>query len=205
MRLNVQRSFFLIGIALAVFAAEAAPPARLIEFTDLTGNQQTPLAAPDRKASVLFFVLPDCPISNAYAPEMKRIADEYAKKDVATFVVYVEPDLTEVDARKHARDYGYGCPVIHDSKLQLVKATGVTIAPEVCVLGPDGSRLYRGRIDNLYAGLGKRRPKATQHDLRDALDAVLAGHPVPQETTTAIGCYITKPPDKTNPEQEKTP
>ena len=200
--MKLQSHFLLLGL-FCLASADAAPPATPLEFKDLAGRQQTPLVARDRKASVLFFVLPDCPISNAYAPEMKRIAEEYAKKDVATFVVYVDPDLTEEAARKHAMDYGYACPVIRDSTLQLVQATGVTIAPEVCVVGPDCARLYRGRIDNLYAGLGKRRPKATQHDLRDALDAVLSGKPVPQETTSAIGCYIAKPADKPNAKADK--
>lgn len=200
MALKVQGLFFFVSLMIAALAVDAGPPPKSLEFTDLAGHRQTPLDAPDRKATVLFFVLPDCPISNAYAPEMKRIAEEYAKKDVAAFLVYVDPDLTEADARKHASDYGYVCPVIRDSSLQLVKATGVTIAPEVCVMGPEGKSLYRGRIDNLYAGLGKRRPKATQHDLRDALDAILSRKPVPQETTTAIGCYIAKPANNSSTE-----
>ena len=183
----------MIVFLLAGSCAWAAPPPKSIEFIDLAGKKQTPLQVPDRKASVLFFILPDCPISNAYAPEMKRIAAEYAKKEIASFMVYVEPDLTEADAKKHASDYGYDCPVIRDISLQLVKLTEVTIAPEVAVMGPDGQLLYRGRIDNLYAGLGKRRQKATEFDLREALDAILAGKPIPQARTKAIGCYIPKP------------
>jgi hypothetical protein len=170
----------------------AQSPKNIVELTDLTGQKQTPLSVPDSKVTVLFFVLPDCPISNAHAPEVNRIVDEYSKKGVASFIVYVDPDLSEADAKTHATDFGYRCPVIRDASLELVKATDVTIAPEVAVLGPDGKRLYRGRINNLYAGLGKRRAKATQNDLRDALDAILADKPVAQETTTAIGCYIPK-------------
>ena len=180
----------VIGFVVAGSFVLAAPPATVIEFTDLSGQKQTPLSVPDKKATVLFFVLPDCPISNAYAPEMKRIASEYAKKEVATFIVYVEPDLSEADAKTHAADFG----------LKLVKQTGVTIAPEVAVVSPKGDILYRGRIDNLYAALGKRRPKATQQDLREALDAILAGKPVAQKTTTAIGCYIAKPADQAVPQ-----
>ena len=190
----------VIGFVVAGSFVLAAPPATVIEFTDLSGQKQTPLSVPDKKATVLFFVLPDCPISNAYAPEMKRIASEYAKKEVATYIVYVEPDLSEADAKTHAADFGYECPVIRDTSLKLVKQTGVTIAPEVAVVSPKGDILYRGRIDNLYAALGKRRPKATQQDLREALDAILAGKPVAQKTTTAIGCYIAKPADQAVPQ-----
>ena len=49
---------------------------------------------------------------------------------------------------------------------------------------------YRGRIDNQYAALGKPRRVVTVHDLRDALDAVLAGRPVANPETEAFGCFI---------------
>ena len=164
-----------------------------LQFTDLDGRIQTPLSQPDQRATILFFILPDCPISNAYAPEIKRISAEYSQQKIASFVIYVDPDFTTDAAKKHARDYGYECPAICDNSLKLVQQTGVTIAPEVVVLDPNGKRLYRGRIDNLYAGLGKRRPKATEHDLRNTLDAILNGKPVPNETTPSIGCFIAKP------------
>ena len=57
----------------------------------------------------------------------------------------------------------------------------------------NGQVLYRGRIDNVYASLGKRRPAATEHDLRKALDEILDGKPVSTPETKAIGCYIPPP------------
>ena len=152
-----------------------------LHFTDLEGRLQTPLSQPDQKAIILFFVLPDCPISNAYAPEIKRVSAEYSQRKIASFVVYVDPDLTIDAAKKHAKDYGYECPVICDPSLKLVQQTGVTIAPEVAVLDANGKRLC------------KRRPKATELDLRNTLDAILNGKPVPNETTQSIGCFIAKP------------
>lgn len=191
------RVFFAwVGVFIFHSVALAAPPESVLEFTDLDGVKQAPLSNRDYRATVLFFVLPDCPISNANAPEIKRISTDYAQQKVASLIVYVDPDLSIDAAKKHASDFGFVSPVIRDTSLELVKKTGVTIAPEVAVLGPDGKRLYRGRINNLYFDYGKRRAKPTQHDLRDALDAILAGKPVPQETTTSIGCFITKPVTK---------
>jgi len=51
--------------------------------------------------------------------------------------------------------------------------------------------LYLGRIDNRVEDFGKVRIQATEFDLRDALDAVLAGRPVPHPRTHALGCAIT--------------
>ena len=106
------------------------------------------------------------------------------------FLVHVDEALTREEAAKHARDFGYQCPVLIDRDHALVRRTGVTITPEVAVLGPGERRLYRGRIDNQQAALGKRRPAPTTHDLRDALDAILAGKPVKHPETKAVGCYI---------------
>ncbi len=165
----------------------AGPP---IQFLDLDGRPHTPLTQPDRKATVLFFLLPDCPVSNAYAPEIKRIGKDYEAKKVATYIVHADPDVSADAAKKHAKEFGYTCPVLRDPTHVLVKATGVKMAPEVAVLGPDGKVIYRGRIDDLYVTYGKRRPAPTQRDLRDALDALLAGKAVAAPSTTVIGCYL---------------
>ena len=182
-------SFFLIAAASLAYAATKPES---IQATDVDGVTLSIPSERNLKATVVFFVLPDCPISNAYAPEVKRIATEYAKKNIETWIVYVDPDLSAAEMRKHASDYGLEGHLICDRSRDLVKKLGVTIAPEVAVVNSRGERLYRGRIDNLYADYGKRRVKPTEHDLRDALEAVLTGKPVANETTKAIGCIISK-------------
>src|SRR5262249_36587787 len=131
-------------------------------FTDVTGRTQTPLSQPDRKATVLFFLMPECPISNAYAPEIQRICTEYESKKIAAFIVHTDPDVTGKEAEKHAKEYGFTSPVLLDPDQVLIKKTGVTTAPEVAVVGPDGKLLYRGRIDDWYVDYGKRRGEPIQ-------------------------------------------
>jgi peroxiredoxin len=160
------------------------------EFTDLNGEVQRPLATAGHKATVLIFIWQTCPVANAYAPEIERIYQDYKQRGVAMFVVQVDPELEPDQARKHARDYGYTMPLLHDPKGVLAKHTGVTMTPEAVVLLPDGKRIYNGRIDNRQAALGKRRPTATVFDLRDTLDAILAGKELKARTTEVIGCYI---------------
>jgi len=164
-----------------------------LTIQDINGVARSPLQ-PDGKASVLFFVTSDCPISNSYAPEIQRICSAYGSKRVSCNLVYVDPDLTLTDVKKHVKDFGYsGVPAILDSTQKLVQAAGAKTTPEAAVFGPSGQVLYRGRIDNVYASLGKRRPAATEHDLRKALDEILDGKPVSTPETKAIGCYIPPP------------
>lgn len=169
---------------LTTAVASAAP----LSFGDLSGKRHA-LADKKARATVLLFVAHDCPISNAYAPEINRIAVQYAK-NVRFFLVYADKEISAEKARSHAKDFGYKMPLVIDGKYQLVRATGATVTPQVAVLNADGKRVYLGRISNLYVGFGKKRARVTRHDLRQTLDAIVAGKAVPQATTTAIGCFI---------------
>ena len=147
------------------------------------------------KETVLFFITNDCPISNAFAPEIARICAEYQPKGAECKLVYVDPAMTDAAAREHAAAYGHGAyPSVVDRNHSLVKAAGVTITPEAAILNSTGKVLYRGRIDNSFVTLGQSRRPATQRDLRDALDATLAGRPAPHPETKALGCYISDLP-----------
>jgi hypothetical protein len=143
---------------------------------------------------VLFFLTPDCSISNSYAPEINALVKENVDRPLRFYAVYVDPDLTAAAARKHAAAFGYRCPVLLDPRHQLVAATGVTTTPEVAVVTADGQIAYRGRIDDRYPEIGTHRQAPTQRDLRAALTAVLADRPVPTPRTTAVGCAIPELP-----------
>jgi hypothetical protein len=164
-----------------------------VTLKDAEGRTQTPLAQPGKLATVLFFVLPDCPIVNASAPEIQRICKDYEAKKVATFLVYPDPDVSAQQVKEHCKAFGLTSPALLDPTHLLVKNAGATIAPEAAVLDPAGKVVYRGRIDDLYAALGKRRPAPTQRDLRIALDEILQGKAVSTPTTKAIGCFLPEP------------
>jgi hypothetical protein len=149
---------------------------------------------PGGKAACLVFVAADCPISNAYAPEVGRVVKDFAAKGVSFAVVYAAPDLTAADAKTHAREFAFPCPAVLDSRLTLAKRTGATVVPEAVVLSPANAVLYRGRIDDRWAKAGgKRRENPTTRDLRDALELALRGKPTPTPWPAAVGCDIDFP------------
>jgi hypothetical protein len=170
----------------------AEAPAREAVFTlrDVDGVEHRPFASPEVQAVTLLFVLADCPIANGYAPEINRLCQEYGPRGVRFYLVQVDPDLTPREAREHARQYGYTCPVVLDHQHVLVQRAGATMVPEATVFAPDGARKYRGRIDDQYVALGKRQVQPTSRDLLEALDAVLTGRPVARPETRAVGCFI---------------
>jgi hypothetical protein len=159
-------------------------------FAELQAATKVPLHLEGAKAAVLLFLNTDCPIANYYTAEVGAIVKDYAAEPLRFFVVHVDPGLTPEAAAQHAKTWKLTCPVLLDSKHQLVKLTGATITPETAVVLPDGTLAYRGRIDDCYIALGKRRAEPNQHDLREALTAILQGRPVAEPRTKAIGCFI---------------
>ena len=161
---------------------------------DIDGRLHRPFEMADR-TSVLLFVTSDCPISNAYAPEIQRVCAAYASKGVRCLLLYEDARITPAAVRIHLDAYRYaGVAAAADGARAIARAAGASITPEAVVVDRTGTVRYRGRIDNLYADLGRRRQSATVHDLRDAIDAVLAGRPVATPRTEALGCYIPPPP-----------
>jgi hypothetical protein len=162
-----------------------------VAVRDIDSVMREPLKVEKGRVEALFFVTNDCPVSNYYAHEIRRICEDYAKRGVGCALVYTDPAMTNDQAREHAREYGHGLyPKIVDRAHALVKATGAAINPTAVLIRPDESIAYRGRIDNFYAAIGRTRRVVTEHDLRDALDAVIAGKPVAKPETPSVGCYI---------------
>ena len=166
------------------------------EFVNVLGDKYRLPGPDDCKAVVLLFLGHDCPISNGYAPEILRLCKEYRPKKITYCVIYADADLGVDDARKHAKEYGFTCPAILDPKMSLALKVGATVKPETAVLSSKGELLYLGRIDDIYADFGKRRSQPTRRELKDALDAILAGKSITVARTKAIGCPIDFPEKK---------
>ncbi|MBE7463689.1 MAG: redoxin family protein [Planctomycetes bacterium] len=180
----------LLGLMLCAAAgASDAGPA----YTDLAGREQRPLACAEHKATVLVFIALDCPIANRFAPELNRITEAYAARGVAVFLVHADPDVSAEAAKQHAAEFKLAAPVLLDPEQKLAQHVGATVTPEAAVLDATGARRYRGRIDDTYESFGdKPRKEPTRRDLREALDAVLAGQAVKHSETKAIGCFLPK-------------
>jgi peroxiredoxin len=142
---------------------------------------------------VLLFTRTDCPISNRYAPEVRRLHDEYAKRGVKFWLVYPDKSETLGKMEQHRAEYGYPMEALHDPKHEWVKRAKATITPEAAIFVRERSQwklVYHGRIDDRYVDYGKARAEPSRRDLAEVLDAVLAGRPAPFAYAKAIGCYL---------------
>lgn len=157
---------------------------------DSNEREVNPFSGNDTSAIVFLFTRADCLISNRYAPEVRRIVEDFTSQGVRFWLVYPNPAATPKTIRLHLAEFDYPCDALLDPDHKLVQLTGVEVTPEVAVFDRDHKLIYHGRIDDRYVDYGQTRPKPTRHDLKVVLKAVLDGHPVAEATTKAVGCFI---------------
>ena len=150
-------------------------------------DKPIPLGA---SATCLVFTTVDCPIANSFQPELGRIQKDFRRRKVIFIQVHVDPSVTVVQVKAHAHDYKIKWRLALDPAHLVVARYGPSVTPEVVVLDREGVVRYQGRIDDTYPELGKRRSKATTHELRDALSALVAGRLPVLAKTKAVGCTI---------------
>jgi peroxiredoxin len=188
----------LVGTLVAVpgSAADPAPSTdRLnktidnITLTDPEGDTSTLKAYVGKTATVVVFLSFDCPVSNSYATTLADLHKAYKSKGVS-FLAVVPTDDVPATVAKKATEFKFPFPVFSDSKRVAADAFKAVVTPEAFVLDSKMVLRYRGRIDNQYYGRLKRNPQVTEHDLKAALDALVAGKEITTTATRAIGCHI---------------
>jgi hypothetical protein len=172
-----------------IVSAEAKDSVGTQALLDLQGRTFNPFENDGTNLTVFIFVRTDCPISNKYAPEVRRLTRDFSSKNVRFWLVYPNGDELPAEIQKHLKEYDYGSKALRDPEHWLVKRSGATITPEAAVFR--GKHLvYHGRIDNKFADLGRARPEATTHELRDVLETLLSGKTPAISSAPAVGCAI---------------
>jgi peroxiredoxin len=179
----------IAALALPTFADAPAIGAAAPAF-ELKSVDGKPFSLADAEKSnayvVLMFIATQCPYSNGYNDRMRDMAAAYMKKGVL-FVGINSNNTESVDeTAAHAKQHGFGFPVLKDPGNKIADLYDARRTPEVYVIGKDGKLLYHGRIDDN----SNDAAKVSSPDLKNALDALLAGQPVAKAETKAFGCTI---------------
>src|SRR5262249_14315868 len=144
------------------------------------------------KAVVVVFLSFECPVSNSYAGTLTELANQYGKGGVAFVgVCPCEDDAAQVASK--TREFQLPFPVFKDDQLAATDAFKAGYTPEAFLLDGQFVLRYRGRIDDSYFARLKRSATTSRHDLKQALDELLAGKPVSVATTQPVGCAIPRP------------
>jgi peroxiredoxin len=167
-----------------------APPAigsTIADFSlpDGNGKEHTLASLAGKNGSVLIFMAVQCPVSNAYNERMEKLAQDYQAKGIN--VIGINSNVAEsADAVKaHAVEKHLTFTILKDAGNKVADRLGASVTPEAYFLDAANKLLYRGRIDN-----SKNADGVTASELRDAIDATLAGKPITKTTANAFGCTI---------------
>jgi hypothetical protein len=183
----------LVGLLTLTFGwSSAAERRNILELgaTNLDGEKKQPFADPNARAFVFVFVRTDCPIANAYAPELQRLHERFAARDTAFWLVYIDRDETASALRDHLHRFRLRIPALHDTTHSLVQFCAPQRTPEAVVFSRDFRKVYSGRIDDRFTAYGKQKERATKHDLADAIEATLDNRRVAESRVPAVGCPI---------------
>jgi peroxiredoxin/mono/diheme cytochrome c family protein len=161
-----------------------------VTFKDAAGKATALHDITDKKAVVVVTFNFDCPNSTGYAPTLAEMAKTYGDKGIAFVGVCPTDDDDAASIAKKAAEYKMGFPFYKDDKGAAVEALKAAITPEVFVLDHNFVLRYRGRIDDGYSARLKKNRNITHHDLKNALDELLAGKAVGTPLTKAVGCPI---------------
>jgi peroxiredoxin len=160
-------------------------PVANFKLPDINGKDQSLATVKGEKGTVLIFISAQCPMVKAYAERIEKLAQDYRARGVN--VVGINSNATEdIDYMKQqiaAEKFSF--VVLKDKGNKVADMLGAERTPEVYFLDAGNTLVYHGRIDN-----HRDVTMVQSNDLRDAIEATLAGKPVVKTEAAAFGCSI---------------
>ncbi|WP_309719183.1 redoxin domain-containing protein [Armatimonas sp.] len=140
-----------------------------------------------QKATVLLFLSARCPCSGGYDVRNQALADAYQSKGVRFVAINSSADETDAEIAAHAKAHGFTFPVLRDADHKIADTLNAQVTPEAFVMDAQGILRYHGRIDD-----SRDEKTILSHDLRNALDFLVAGQNPKVKSTTPFGCSIAR-------------
>ncbi len=154
----------------------------------------------DAKTLVVIFTAVHCPTAEVYENRIKKLVVDFHSRGAAFVVIQpnspkalmlnemgytdVGDSLPEMKIRAAHRQFNF--PFLYDGETQAIsRKYGPVATPHVFVFDQQRKLRYQGRIDD-----NPREAYAKVPDARNAIEAVLAGKPVPVEKTPTVGCSV---------------
>lgn len=164
----------------------------------IDGKNHTLAEYSNAKILAIVFESNHCPVSQLYEGRIKQLYQDY--KDKGMVLVAINPNnasairlnelgytdvtdsLPEMKIRAAYRNIEW--PYLYDGANQAIAIKfGAVATPHIFIFDQDRKLRYQGHIDD-----NETEPLVKSQDARNAIDALLAGKPVPVETTRAFGC-----------------
>ncbi len=166
-----------------------APDFRL---ADTTGKIISLSDLRNSAALVVVFMCNHCPYVKHLRSGLAQFARDYMPRGVARVGINsndVQNYPADSPARmaEEAKAAGYLFHYLYDGTQEVAKAYRAACTPDIFLFDQDQRLVYRGQFDDSRPSNGL---PVTGRDLREAVDAVLAGKPVKVTQKPSIGCNI---------------
>lgn len=162
------------------------------------GNEISLQDLDDREVLVVVFMCNHCPYVKHILDGFIDLVDDYDSDKVAFVGVnsndannYPEDNFEKMKELDELLDLPF--IYAYDESQEIAKAYKAACTPDFYVFDQDRELVYRGQMDNSRPGNSK---PVTGEDLRNAIDAVLAGDPVDENQKPSSGCNIKWKPGK---------
>lgn len=167
----------------------AAAPA--FDLPGVDGKRHSLGSFKSQRLLVIVFTCNHCPYAQAWEDRLIAIQRDYGPKGVQLVAInanetknYPEDNFEEMVIR--AREKRFNFPYLRDEDQSVARAYDAACTPEIYLFDAERRLRYHGRVDDNY-----QNPRAVKsHDLRNALDDLLAGRPVGTPEAPALGCSI---------------
>ncbi len=142
--------------------------------------------------TVVMFICNHCPFVIHVNPEIAKLGREYRDKGIG-FVAISSNDVENYpqDAphlmKIKAKEEGYTFPYLYDETQEVAKAYDAACTPDFYLFDADMLLVYRGQLDDSRPGNGI---PLSGNDLKNAMDALLAGNEINALQKPSIGCNI---------------
>jgi peroxiredoxin len=158
----------------------------------VSGNTVSLSDYADKTGVLVMFICNHCPYVKHVRHEIARIGKDYADSGIGIVAISAnDPEVSPGDSpdrmKEEAETQGYVFPYLFDETQEVAAAYTAMCTPDFFLFGPDRALVYRGRMDESRPDSGI---PVTGHELRAAMDAVLAGESVSEEQYPSMGCSI---------------
>lgn len=167
-----------------------APDFSLVDT--VTDTQKSLTEVKGEKGTVIMFICNHCPFVVHVNPEISKLGRVYQPKGIGFVAISSNDVINYPDDAPHlmkqkAAEEGYTFPYLYDETQEVAKAYDAACTPDFYLFDGNLDLVYRGQLDDSRPGNGL---PLTGTDLRNAMDALLAGKAIDSEQKPSIGCNI---------------
>ena len=144
------------------------------------------------RGTLVMFICNHCPFVKHVADQLAQVGREAIGRGIGVVAisandVATHPADSPEQMVREAEERGYPFPYLYDESQEVAKAYKAACTPDFFLFDADRRLVYRGQLDDSRPGSGL---PVTGHDLRQAIEALVAGRSPVAEQRPSIGCNI---------------